>query len=1295
MLSRADLDAGIVDEATAALAKHASSTTSLGRVGAARAVASASKARYGTAGGGNASNTSGSRRGAHAGGGTPNGNALLQDTTSSAIAELEHVVNANARKFNSSKFESAEKHRELSALLTELKDLQSENAKLGVGGGDDGGADDASSSGRSSTAAPGISSTPEARRIAQLTRLTRSTEAELTAAEGKRAQYQHMLDRLRSNHVQFEGHMSAMQSALAATRAEFKEVEGNVRALENAKDASALDLAKYQQALGHLRTRRTKELENRKGELRLARKAQRLRAHREEVRAQLAAQISGDLSAEEEAALLRLRSDKTAQAALMERKREGVAQRAEAIYAMFDRVRQATGCRDISHLVHAFNGQEELSAALEQEAEDVQGRLGVVRQAVDKAKTHLDDLRATGGPTAVATTHEGGLDDTEGGGKSGGEESKAVGSTRQEPPSIQVTVQTVQDGSVDVSVLDVRTVSVRDSAVYAAVLQKLKQSILAAERQLNQSTAAADTTEQALLSVQQVALGVARRLAPLSEVLGLSAAEPWMDNAQAVPLLLQAVRAAAQKEPTATTSPMPVKPPAAHLPLPAVSETSLSSGASEADTTRRGGAAAPATQLGEVPALLKELGAHLTEEQVQLAASAPSIRKGRGLPTVMQVGAVHPALHCLLLLQCAQERCTRTLQLLQAGADASAPVFNESDLIQGALAAHSRQGLDDVLPPASPPPRRPQHTGGSGSAGNTNKGESGPSASLISVASSDYGAGASLVSPGDSLGVPASPPPPLRTQGGRLSNHTGPSRAHTRESSHDTAASSSDAPAPPTVLSPRTWGNLRQALAMRWAGDDSGSEEDEDAPSAQVRAALMGTAVPGVRHKGGSSPFGSSAAKQASKQSSLFRSAKESTADLQDEARSPDGGTGGTAVGKGGGQSVPRGPLRRMHSNAATIMTSLSPREEQTTAGGAHAAKKDDSGRSSASALGGRTPEQATAEGGSPPSPLPGAAAKAVTPDKTKRPASSKHGTPSTQGTPGSVPRGMGSLAAALLREPPSSLLPTPAISQRPPGGDSTDSLAPSFQGKSLDDTRATSENGTSSASGGLPMRDPLPDAPPTAPAGLTLGARTAHVHKKRSTSPIKGLGGVGAAGDAGAQQRGAGGGAAAFAKPWSKMRTTVGGTMRFAVDEDEEAEEFQAARHRIKASSSALVAQEAELYILQQGRAEAAALAKAHAHAAPATGGGTLPPSSRPASGKRSRGRSGSLVPLDSGRGSGGAAGAIAAALGEDEIAARRRRAAKAAKAAAQNTAMRRLMQPEHNSKGGLSALMQKPTMM
>ncbi len=996
VLSRADLDAGIVDEATAALAKHASSTTSLGRVGAARAVASASKARYGTAGGGNASNTSGTRRGAKVGGGagvTPNGATVLQDTTGSAIAELEHVVNANARKYNDIKFKSAEQHKELSTLLTELKDLQSENAKLGVGGGDEGGGDDASSSGRGgATAAPGISSTPEARRIAQLTRLTRETEEELAGAELRRGQYQHMLDRLRGNHVQFEGHMSAMQAALEATRAEFSEVEGNVRALENAKDASALDLAKYQQALGHLRTRRGKELENRKGELRLARKAQRLRQHREEVRAQLAAQISGDLSAEEEAALLRLRADKTSQAAVMERKREGTAQRAESMYAMFDRVRQATGCRDISQLVGAFRGQGGLTESLEQEATDVQGRLAVVNQAVDKAKAHLDNLRATGGAVVPSAVHggRGGLTQTaevgqqssskspegqqeQGGGKHDGEESKAssarsvssdggeaVGRGAVAASSPAVSLHALQAGKVDLGALDIRSLSMRDDALRSELLNQMRSSIHAAERRLSQSTAAADSTEQALLAVQQVALGVARRLAPLCEILGLPAEEPWMSNADAVPVLLRAVREA-HSSPAAEGSQgvSPVKRPPPHPTLPAVTETSISSMASQDEQhfDAEVHSAAP-------PALLRELGSRLSEEQVQLAASAPAIRKGRGLPTVMQVGAVHPALHCLLLLQCAQDRCERTLHLLQTAAGATAPIFNEADLIEAALKAQQGRSIDDVLPPSPE-----QHTDGRPRASAAAKrravadpNDEGPSASLVSVASSDYAA--SLLSPGASLGVPASPPPPRRTQAAKLTSSTAAASrpgaaAGQRETSHGSASSSTSSPS--AALSPRTWGNLRHALAMRWAGDDSGSEEDEDAPSAQVRAALMGTADPGTR-KSKQNHEGSTG----NRQSSLFRSAKDVFPDVEDDVAAGADGTG-TGVGHdeddspaGGRRVGPRGPLRRMHSNAATIMTSLSPREEHDNERGAEGKESP----KQSSSRGDGTPPTGTAGGG-------------------------------------------------------------------------------------------------------------------------------------------------------------------------------------------------------------------------------------------------------------------------------------------------------------------------------------------
>ena len=107
----------------------------------------------------------------------------------------------------------------------------------------------------------------------------------------QKAQYEHMMRRLRKNQVSFDAHIKAMDNALKASKKEYSEVHTLMRQLENSKQEALQGLHKYQAQLAAARKQRAKELAERRQEASNARRMEEWRKQREAKRAELAAEV--------------------------------------------------------------------------------------------------------------------------------------------------------------------------------------------------------------------------------------------------------------------------------------------------------------------------------------------------------------------------------------------------------------------------------------------------------------------------------------------------------------------------------------------------------------------------------------------------------------------------------------------------------------------------------------------------------------------------------------------------------------------------------------------------------------------------------------------------------------------------------------------------------------------------------------------------------------------------------------------------------------------------------------------
>ena len=166
-----------------------------------------------------------------------------------------------------------------------------------------------------------------------------------------------MSERLRRNHITFDAHIKSMEDALKASKKELADVTSYVRQLEISKEDAITETKRLQAKLLAERKAREREIADRQAEVDAARKMEEWRAQRETIRQEMAAEMRGDLSAEQEARLqAALREKEGANDALKQASKER-SDRAAALEDAFLAIKQATGVTSVEQMVEKFLSQ--------------------------------------------------------------------------------------------------------------------------------------------------------------------------------------------------------------------------------------------------------------------------------------------------------------------------------------------------------------------------------------------------------------------------------------------------------------------------------------------------------------------------------------------------------------------------------------------------------------------------------------------------------------------------------------------------------------------------------------------------------------------------------------------------------------------------------------------------------------------------------------------------------------------------------------------------------------------------
>jgi hypothetical protein len=371
----------------------------------------------------------------------------------------------------------------------------------------------------------------EVSRIRQLRRQIRTVRRAMTRREFTRRQYEHMSARLRSNASAFERHMKGLDDAIRAARKETGDVSGYLRMLEASRDGAIMELHRLQARLASERAARERDLEERRVELARATKMEAWRRQRAAVRAEMKAELAGDLSREQEEQLLHTLAAKEAAVAQLQQERRQREERAAALQDAFTRIKATTGVATLEQMVDRFLGAPRLREALESERSEAEARLAAVRREHAAALAEYEALQGSGGVGAALAQLDASqaaalLPPQPGGRERAGSSLSAITLGGGPSPGVLLPVPAPAAlGGVGPGA------GGEDS--WREELSRLERLLGGARAQLRLHRSGAERLEEILLSVRQGALGLASMLEPFRELLATQLQQQQQVEAEA------------------------------------------------------------------------------------------------------------------------------------------------------------------------------------------------------------------------------------------------------------------------------------------------------------------------------------------------------------------------------------------------------------------------------------------------------------------------------------------------------------------------------------------------------------------------------------------------------------------------------------------------------------------------------------------------------------------------------------------------------------------------------------------
>lgn len=291
------------------------------------------------------------------------------------LSIVEDGVNNSARKYNDLRVICDRKATELKARLDELDSLKLEHDHM---------------------VRMKARDTHEARRIDKLKIEIAEVETKLARSIHFSRQLDHMMQRLARNKIKFDAHMNGMQDTYNAVYKEWEEIRLMRRSLDSGLSSATL---KYEETAEQVRIKRHERqtlLHQRKLELKNAHRLKLWMKERAVVKMELATELRGDLTEDEEVLLRTQLKEKEEKTKRLQRANEESQRRVSLMEESFQRIKQITGMSSLDDMVDKFSVQRINKKNLEKEVSDVEQRLAEAKKLNAKAEQAFQERKSSG-----------------------------------------------------------------------------------------------------------------------------------------------------------------------------------------------------------------------------------------------------------------------------------------------------------------------------------------------------------------------------------------------------------------------------------------------------------------------------------------------------------------------------------------------------------------------------------------------------------------------------------------------------------------------------------------------------------------------------------------------------------------------------------------------------------------------------------------------------------------------------------------------------------------------------------
>ena len=290
------------------------------------------------------------------------------------VVIVENGVNHAARKFNDLKTLNDRKTKVLKDKLDEMEAVKSEAQNLY----------DMSHA-----------ATEEAARIEMLQEESTKVQASIYKRVHTTRQLEHMLSRLNRNQIKFDAHLNGMEEAMKAVEKEGAEMILLRKGLDAglAKAVAVVDETK--ESLKNSRVTREVLLGQRRNELKTANRLQDWLASREQTKRDLAKELRGDLTREEEYILKTQLQDKEEKTRTLQRANEESQRKVTAMEEAFQEIKQVTGGSTVEEIVEKFASQRKNKINLEREIKETEKKLNQERRKLHKEEEYFEEIKSS------------------------------------------------------------------------------------------------------------------------------------------------------------------------------------------------------------------------------------------------------------------------------------------------------------------------------------------------------------------------------------------------------------------------------------------------------------------------------------------------------------------------------------------------------------------------------------------------------------------------------------------------------------------------------------------------------------------------------------------------------------------------------------------------------------------------------------------------------------------------------------------------------------------------------------